>query len=88
MRLSVEDTVETTIQWIVTGAGKAARDGLATTVGLGLLVFQHAQVQRRELLQASANALQEVGRALAERGRTIDERLNHFDEGNAARHPF
>lgn len=40
---------------------EVARRGLTTTVGVGVLLFQNAQVQRRELAKAAPRALAELG---------------------------
>jgi hypothetical protein len=49
------------------GVAGVAREGLATSVGLGLLLFQHAQVQRRELMRHSARILHQLGTTIEER---------------------
>ena len=49
------------------GAVEIARQGVTTSVGLGLLIFQHAQVQRRELMRHSARVLHLVGNTIEER---------------------
>jgi ABC-type transporter Mla subunit MlaD len=58
----------------------AARRGLTTSVGLGVLVFQNAQVQRRELSKAAPQALQELGDAVGDRLKSIGEKLADLDE--------
>jgi hypothetical protein len=40
---------------------EVARRGLTTTVGVGVLLFQNVQVQRRELAKAAPRALAELG---------------------------
>ena len=57
-----------------------ARRGLTTSVGLGVLVFQNAQVQRRELSKAAPRALQELSEAVGDRLKTIGEKLADLDE--------
>ncbi len=53
------------------GAVDVARQGVTgavtTSVGLGLLIFQHAQVQRRELMRHSARILRLLGDTIEER---------------------
>ncbi|HEY3143401.1 MAG TPA: hypothetical protein VGJ86_19845 [Acidimicrobiales bacterium] len=52
--------------------GKAARQGVATTVGLGLLILQHAQVQRRDLMERSGKLLKTVGAVLEDKANSAD----------------
>jgi hypothetical protein len=40
-----------TLEAIVEDIAKAARNGLTTSVGLGVLVYQRAQVHRQELIR-------------------------------------
>lgn len=53
---------------------KVAEDGLYTAVGLGVLAFQQAQVQRRELCKALRPARDVVG----DRMKLVEERLKAF----------
>jgi hypothetical protein len=63
---------------------KSARASLVTSVGLGVLVFQQAQVQRRELRRVAGHALQSFGTALDERLKLIEERVSDFNERNSS----
>lgn len=63
---------------------KSARSSLETSVGLGVLVFQQAQVQRRELRRVAGQTLQTLGTALDERLKLIEERVSDFNERNSS----
>jgi hypothetical protein len=52
---------------------KALEDALYVSVGLGILAFQKAQVQRRELSKA-------VGRALGDARSTVGDNLKVVEE--------
>jgi hypothetical protein len=52
-----------------------ARNGLATAVGLGVLVVQNAQVQRRELAKVAPKLATEVSVAVGDRLKTVAEKL-------------
>lgn len=53
-----------------------AKRGLTTSVGVVVLVVQHAQVQRRELAKSAPQLLEEVG----ERVKMVGEKLADLDE--------
>lgn len=57
-----------------------ARKGLTTAVGLGLLVVQNAQVQRRELTKVAPRLAAEVTEAVGSRVATAAEKLSDFAE--------
>jgi hypothetical protein len=59
---------------------ETARRGLTTTVGVGVLLFQNAQVQRRELAKAAPRALAELGEAVGDRLKTLGEKLADLDD--------
>ena len=59
---------------------EVARRGLTTTVGLGVLLFQNAQVQRRGLAKAAPRALQELGEVVGDRLKTLGEKLADLDD--------
>jgi hypothetical protein len=40
---------------------RAARDGLATSLGLGVLVYQRAQVYRQELARTVSHVVADLG---------------------------
>lgn len=61
---------------------KSARTSLVTSIGLGVLVFQQAQVQRRELSRAAGQTLHALGTALDERLKLVEERVSDFNERN------
>jgi hypothetical protein len=58
----------------------AAREGFVTTVGLGALAYQRAQVQRHELNRQLPRLLHELGEAVEQRLSTLSERLCDADE--------
>jgi hypothetical protein len=53
-----------------------AKQGLTTSLGVAVLVFQHAQVHRRELAKTAPRLLEEVG----ERVKMVGEKLADLDE--------
>jgi hypothetical protein len=55
---------------------KSARDGITTSVGLGLLVFQQAQVQRRQLTRVAEQTVRTLGTALDEHRRLVEQQLS------------
>ena len=57
-----------------------ARQGLTTVVGLGILVVQNAQVQRRELTKAAPKLAAEVSEAVGARVTMLGEKLSDFAE--------
>lgn len=57
-----------------------ARKGLTTAVGLGLLVVQNAQVQRRELTKAAPRLAAEVTEAVGDRVKMLSEKLADFND--------
>jgi hypothetical protein len=57
-----------------------ARKGLTTTVGLGLLVVQNAQVQRRELTKVAPRLAAEVTEAVGDRVKMLSEKLSDLAE--------
>jgi hypothetical protein len=59
---------------------KSARSGFTTSVGLGVLFFQQAQVQRRQLGRAAEQAARTIGTALDERLKMVEERVSDFTE--------
>ncbi|HEV7761071.1 MAG TPA: hypothetical protein VGO78_18825 [Acidimicrobiales bacterium] len=59
---------------------KAARSGFVTTVGLGALAYQQAQVQRQALNRSLPRLLHELGEAVDDRLATLGERLCDADE--------
>jgi hypothetical protein len=61
---------------------RSARTSLETSVGLGVLVFQQAQVQRRELRRVGGQVLHALGTALDERLKLLEERVSDFNERN------
>jgi hypothetical protein len=61
---------------------RSARTSLETSIGLGVLVFQQAQVQRRELRRVGGQLLQELGTALDERLKLVEERVSDLNERN------
>jgi hypothetical protein len=68
MSLTIDDVV------------KAAHDGFITTVGLGALAYQQAQVRRRELNRQLPRLLHELGEAVDSRLATLSERLCDADD--------
>jgi hypothetical protein len=64
---------------------EAARKGLTTAVGLGILVVQNAQVQRRELTKVAPKLAAEVTDAVGDRVKMLSEKLSDFaDRHNGA----
>jgi hypothetical protein len=59
----------------IDGIVKAARSGFVTTVGLGALAYQQAQVQRQALNRQLPRLLHELGEAVDDRLATLSERL-------------
>jgi hypothetical protein len=57
----------------------AAREGFLTTVGLGALAYQRAQVQRQALNRELPRLLHELGEAVDDRLSTLGERLCDAD---------
>jgi len=58
----------------------AAREGFVTTVGLGALAYQRAQVQRQELKRQLPRLLHELGDAVDDRLSMVSERLCDADQ--------
>jgi hypothetical protein len=58
----------------------AAREGFVTTVGLGALAYQRAQVQRQALGRELPRLLHELGEAVDDRLSTLGERLCDADQ--------
>lgn len=58
----------------------AAREGFVTTVGLGALAYQRAQVQRQALHRELPRLLHELGEAVDQRVATLGERLCDADQ--------
>lgn len=58
----------------------AARKGLTTTLGLGVLIFQNAQVQRQELTKAAPKVAAELGEVVGDRLKTLGEKLADLDD--------
>jgi len=50
-----------------------AKRGLTLTLGIGVLVVQHAQTQRQELRKSAPRLLQEVNEAVGSRLKTLGE---------------
>jgi hypothetical protein len=59
---------------------KSARSGFTTSVGLGVLVFQQAQVQRRQLERVAGDAVRTIGTALDDRLKLVEERVSDLTE--------
>jgi hypothetical protein len=59
---------------------KSAKSGFTTSVGLGLLVFQQAQVQRRQLERAAGQTVRTMSTALDERLKLVEERVSDLAE--------
>jgi hypothetical protein len=59
---------------------KSAKSGFTTSVGLGVLVFQQAQVQRRQLERAAGQTVRTIGTALDERLKLVEERVSDLSE--------
>jgi hypothetical protein len=68
MSLTIDDVV------------KAAHEGFLTTVGLGALAYQQAQVRRQELKVQVPRLLHELGEAVDSRLTTLGERLCDADQ--------
>jgi hypothetical protein len=60
---------------IPTHVAKALQDAFYVTVGLGVMMYNRAQVQRRELEQRLRAQGIDVPKFVEERVRTIEERL-------------
>ncbi len=56
-----------------------AKDALYVTVGLGVIGFQKAQVQRRELRGRLKGQLDDAGKRVEGRLKTIEERLEGIE---------
>lgn len=54
---------------------KAVRDSFYVTVGLGVIAFQKAQVQRQELRKQLEDGLGGAQQGLSDSARTVEERL-------------
>jgi len=54
---------------------KAVRDSFYVTVGLGVIAFQKAQVQRQELRQQLEGGIGEAQRNVSDSVKTVEERL-------------
>lgn len=65
---------------------KSARGGFTTSVGLSVLVFQQAQVQRRQLNRVAGQAIHGLGTALDERLKLVEERVSDFTERTGKNH--
>ena len=63
----------------IDGIVSAAREGFVTTVGLGALAYQQAQVQRQTLGRELPRLLHELGEAVDDRLSTLSERLCDAD---------
>lgn len=61
------NTEAVTFEDLAKGAVGVAREGIATSVGLSLLIIQHAQVQRREVMRQSAKVLHLLGDTIEDR---------------------
>jgi hypothetical protein len=68
MSVSIDDIVD------------AAHEGFVTTVGLGALAYQRAQVQRQTLREQMPRLLHELGEAVDHRLSTLSERLCDADQ--------
>jgi hypothetical protein len=55
---------------------RVVEETLYTVVGLGVLGFQHLQVQRRELRRSLASGLDDVRAAVDDRLKVVEERLS------------
>ena len=64
----------------IDGIVDAAREGFLTTVGLGALAYQQAQVQRQALSRELPRLVHELGDAVDERLATLSERLCDADQ--------
>lgn len=58
----------------------SAREGFVTSVGLGALVYQRAQVQRHAVARHLPRLLDELGEAVDHRLSTLSERLCDADQ--------
>jgi hypothetical protein len=74
MSLTIDDVV------------KAARSGFVTTVGLGAIAYQRAQVQRQALTDSLPRLAHELGEAVESRLLTVRERV--CDATDRADHVF
>jgi ElaB/YqjD/DUF883 family membrane-anchored ribosome-binding protein len=54
---------------------KVVRDSFYVTVGLGVIAFQKAQVQRQELRKQLSEGVDGAQRGLSENVKTVEERL-------------
>jgi hypothetical protein len=57
-----------------------AKRGLTMTLGIGVLVVQHAQVQRQELARTAPRLLQEVGDAVGSGLKALGEKVAELDD--------
>ena len=64
----------------IDGIVNAAREGFVTTVGLGALAYQRAQVQRQALNRQMPRLLHELGEAVDDRLTLLGERLCDADQ--------
>lgn len=64
---------------------RSARTSLVTSIGLGVLFFQQAQVQRRELSRMAGQALHAFGTAVDDRLKLVEERVSDLNERNGGR---
>jgi hypothetical protein len=55
-----------------------AKRGLTMTLGIGVLIVQHAQTQRRALQKSAPRLLQEVSDAVSDGLKTLDERAQEI----------
>jgi hypothetical protein len=55
-----------------------AKRGFTMTLGIGVLIVQHAQTQRRELQKSAPRLLQEVSDAVSSSLKTLDERAQEI----------
>jgi len=58
---------------------KIAKDALYVTVGLGVIAFQKAQVQRQELSKRWGSQVGDVSKQLDDRVRLVEERLQAIE---------
>jgi hypothetical protein len=61
---------------------KSARDSLTTSVGLGVLVIQQAQVQRRQLTRVAEQTVRTLGTAIDEHLKLAERQLSSFTDRN------
>lgn len=59
---------------------KTARDSFYVTVGLGVIAFQKAQVQRHELLKQLEGSVGGAQQGVAESVKTVEERLEAVEQ--------